>query len=157
MPGVQIAVAEIRQEAEEAGPAAQRKEPPSPGFPGFQREGSQPKVKDPRRNQRSAESHPVVEHEMDDAASLKRAQLLGGHPQELDVVREEMSAQGEEERESAREEEPQSAQRQEGTTVADQGFEQPLLSGVRHALVRSLHRALSKAVLREFRARTSPR
>ncbi len=42
-----------------------------------------------------------MNHEVDDPALIDRAQFLGLHPQECDVVRQEMSRRGEEEREYA--------------------------------------------------------
>src|SRR5690349_18160602 len=101
MPGIQIAVAQIGQEASESQNARHHKEPPRPRLAAPQRKLRQPHIKRADGYQCSAERHPVMEHEMNDPALCYRAKLLRRYPQELHVMRQKMSRRRQKEREPA--------------------------------------------------------
>jgi hypothetical protein len=125
MPGVQVAVAEVGQEAGEPGGAADRKQPPGPGLPLAEREQHQVGVQDANREQRTAERGPVVDHELHDPAARDRAQVGGGHAEIGDVVGEELAACGQEDREPAGKDEAACGGKQQQDAVADDRLKEP--------------------------------
>src|SRR5713226_4994239 len=91
MPGVEIAVADVRKKTRESTHAADSKRPPCPRLAVAQRKFREPDVQQPQRDQYSAECHSVMKHEMHDPALMDGAQLPGIHPQVGHVVRQKMA------------------------------------------------------------------
>jgi hypothetical protein len=65
-----------------------------------------------------------MKHEVNDAASVKLAELLGGHAEVVNVVRQKMSAGRKEKRKPTREDEHQSIEEQQRSAIAEQHLEQ---------------------------------
>ena len=127
MPGVQVAVAEVGQEAPEPGGAADRKQPPGPALPLAEREQDQVGVQHAHRGQRTAERGPVVDHEAHDPAVRDRAQVGGAHAQVGDVVGEEFAACGQEDRKPAGKDEAACGGEQQQDAVADDRLNEPTI------------------------------
>ena len=88
---VEVAIAQVREEAAEADRPGHDEEPPGPGLPLPKRERRQPQVQQADGYQRAAEGNPVVDHEVDDAAAIQGTQLASGDAQEQLVVRQELA------------------------------------------------------------------
>src|SRR5688500_15221063 len=76
MPGIEVTVAEIGEEAAEAGDSAGEQCPPCPGLVLEQRKLGEPEIEDGDGDEGAAEADAVVKHEMDDAAFIDRAKIL---------------------------------------------------------------------------------
>jgi len=92
MPSVEVTVAEVGEKTTESDDATHQERPPRPSFPLFQRKGRQPEVKHSNPDQGSGETDAIMKHEVDDAAFIDAAQILGRHLQEVRIVRQEMTS-----------------------------------------------------------------
>src|SRR5262245_9588756 len=98
VPGIEIAVAQIRQKTAEGGNSAKHETPPSTRFGLSQRKLHQPQIQPANGNQRATERHAVVKHKMNNATLVDAAKLLLVHPEEPNVMREKMSCCRQEQR-----------------------------------------------------------
>ena len=126
MPGVEVAVAKVRQEAAEADEAAGDERPPGPGLAFIQREGREPEIENADGGDGAAERDAVVDHEMHDPAFVDAAESIGRHAEVGDVVRQEVLCGRQEEGEEAGEEQREACDGDERTAVADEGWEETL-------------------------------
>ena len=102
MPGVEVAIAEVGQEAEESLPRRSEEEPPRPRLPMLQREFRQPEVDQADRDERPPKETWSWIMKWT-SAPVPRAEIRRGHAQELFVVGQEAAGRGEEEGEEPRE------------------------------------------------------
>lgn len=122
MPGVEVAVSEVGEEAGEAGRGADEPHPPGPRLSIPEREDRQPDIQHAQAGERSPERGPIVHHELHDPARGDLTQVGSAHPEIMDVVGEELPRGGEEEGEPAGEEEAPSDHQEEGPAVAQDRF-----------------------------------
>jgi hypothetical protein len=124
VPRVEIAVADVGQEAEEARAAARRQRPPRPRLPPLQRHLGKPEVHHRDGDQHAAELDAVVDHEVDDAAPVQRAELLRGHAEERHVLRQELPGRGLKDDEAAAGRQREGDDGEERAAVAEERFEE---------------------------------
>ena len=90
VPAIEIAVPEIGKEAAETRQPAPQQQPPGPRLSLPQRPGGKPAIEQPDRDECPAEGDAIMNHEMDDAAAVNRAELFGRQPQEMHIVRQKL-------------------------------------------------------------------
>ena len=154
VPAVQVAVAEIGEKAREAEGAADQDGPPRPRGSRRERHRGQPEVENRNRDQDPAEGHPIVEHERHHAAVADRAELVGCHAEERDVVGQELAAHGEEDREGAGEEQGERGAQEERAAVGHDHLEQARVLRGSHGTRSSFRNSSSSAFGTSGRSRT---
>src|SRR5579859_1115866 len=99
VPGIEVAVGEIGEECPETEYPGQEEKPPGPRLPLLQGKLGQPEVEHTDGDQCSPKGNPIVDHEVNHAATVMGAQFFRGHAKELLVVRQELSRDAQEEAE----------------------------------------------------------
>jgi len=124
VPRVEIAVAEVREETEEARGPAHCDRPPRPRLAAPHRKLEQPEPDHAERDQHAAERHAVVHHEMHDPAALHRTELLRRHAEVRRIVRQEMPGRRLEQRERAAADEHEGREPQQRAAVGEESAEE---------------------------------
>src|SRR6185369_11112707 len=135
VPGIEIAVAEVGEETEEAAASADHERPPCPRPALAQRKLREPEIHDPGGDHYAAERDAVMHHEVEDAAALHVAELVRRHAEKGDVLRKKPAARRLEDREPAAADQREGHEVQQRASVADEGFEEAgiVLHGRKHS------------------------